>query len=108
MLSLADVHISYGPVAAVRGCSIAVEQGEYVALVGPNGAGKSTLLKTVAGLLTPRAGVIRWEEEMISATPPQRPASTRSTPRSSRSPRSGSGTSRPTRRCSASSCRWRR
>ena len=43
-----------------------------VALVGPNGAGKSTLLKTIAGLLVPRAGVIRWEGKNISAASPQR------------------------------------
>jgi branched-chain amino acid transport system ATP-binding protein len=43
-----------------------------VALVGPNGAGKSTLLKTIAGLLVPRAGVIRWDDKTISAASPQR------------------------------------
>jgi branched-chain amino acid transport system ATP-binding protein len=43
-----------------------------VALVGPNGAGKSTLLKTISGVLAPRAGVIRWDDETISAASPQR------------------------------------
>jgi branched-chain amino acid transport system ATP-binding protein len=38
-----------------------------VALLGPNGAGKSTLLKSIAGLLRPRAGSIRWQGEDLGA-----------------------------------------
>jgi branched-chain amino acid transport system ATP-binding protein len=43
-----------------------------VALVGPNGAGKTTLLKAISGLLESRHGVIRWKNEMIDKTSPQR------------------------------------
>jgi branched-chain amino acid transport system ATP-binding protein len=71
MLALADVHVSYGPVAAVRGCSIAVDQGQYVALVGPNGAGKSTLLNTIAGLYKPRQGSIIFDGEPIEGRRPE-------------------------------------
>jgi len=38
-----------------------------VALVGANGAGKSTLLRTIAGLVRPRAGIIRWQGEDLGA-----------------------------------------
>ena len=60
-LELADVEAAYGDVRALSGVSLSVRAGEIVALLGPNGAGKSTLLRTVAGLLRPRAGTIRWD-----------------------------------------------
>jgi branched-chain amino acid transport system ATP-binding protein len=72
MLQIENLVVTYGPLLALQGVSLTIQPGEMVALVGPNGAGKSTLLKTIAGLLAPRAGVIRWEEEIISAAPPQR------------------------------------
>jgi branched-chain amino acid transport system ATP-binding protein len=72
MLEIKDLVVTYGPLPALQGVSLMIRPGEMVALVGPNGAGKSTLLKTVAGLLAPRAGVIRWKDEIISAAPPQR------------------------------------
>ena len=39
LLQLEDLHVRYGPVAAVRGLSIDVGKGEIVGLIGPNGAG---------------------------------------------------------------------
>lgn len=45
---------------ALRGVSVALREGERVAVVGPNGAGKSTLLLVFAGLVTPTSGVLRW------------------------------------------------
>ena len=72
MLEIENLVVAYGPLPALQGVSLMIRPGEMVALVGPNGAGKSTLLKTIAGLLPPRAGVIRWQDEIITATPPQR------------------------------------
>jgi len=65
VLEVQDLHVSYGDIRALSGVTLAVGRGEIVALVGPNGAGKSTLLKCIAGLLRPRAGAIRWQDESL-------------------------------------------
>ena len=49
----------YGPVTALGGVDLAVEEGELVGLLGPNGAGKSTLVKIGCGLVRPSAGEAR-------------------------------------------------
>ena len=50
LLSVKDLHVSYGAIKAVRGISFDINEGEIVTLIGANGAGKSTTLNTVAGL----------------------------------------------------------
>jgi ABC-2 type transport system ATP-binding protein len=49
----------YGPRAAVRGVSFAIEEGEVIGLLGPNGSGKSTILRVLAGYLPPSSGTVR-------------------------------------------------
>ena len=70
MLRLDDVHTYYGNIAALRGVSLEVHQGEIVALIGANGAGKTTTLRTISGLLRPRFGAIYFEGERIDGAPP--------------------------------------
>ena len=72
MLEVKSLQVAYGPLLALYGVDLMIRPGEMVALVGPNGAGKSTLLKTISGLLVRRAGTIRWQDESISQTSPQR------------------------------------
>lgn len=72
MLQVENLRVAYGPLLALHGVDLIVRPGEMVALVGPNGAGKSTLLKTISGLLTPRDGAMRWQDETIDTAPPQR------------------------------------
>jgi branched-chain amino acid transport system ATP-binding protein len=72
MLEIDGLEVSYGALTALHGVDLTIKAGEMVALVGPNGAGKSTLLKTIAGLLSPRTGMIRWEGKRLSGEPPQR------------------------------------
>lgn len=59
MIQLVGVSKSFGPVAAVDGFDLIVEQGARVAVLGPSGCGKTTLLRLVAGLELPDAGTIR-------------------------------------------------
>jgi ABC-2 type transport system ATP-binding protein len=47
---------------ALSGVDIKIEEGQIVGLLGPNASGKTTLLKTVAGLLQPTAGCVRYYE----------------------------------------------
>jgi branched-chain amino acid transport system ATP-binding protein len=62
MLELEGVHAVYGKkIRALKGISLEVRAGEIVALIGNNGAGKSTIMKTVAGLLQPEKGVVRFQ-----------------------------------------------
>jgi branched-chain amino acid transport system ATP-binding protein len=70
MLEIQGLEASYGDVPVLSSVSVTVAPGEIVALLGPNGAGKSTLLGCVAGLVRPRAGVIRWEGQDLRAVSP--------------------------------------
>jgi branched-chain amino acid transport system ATP-binding protein len=70
VLELQDVTTRYGAVTALDAVSLRVDAGEVVALVGPNGAGKTTLLNTVAGLLRPATGSIRFRGESIAGSEP--------------------------------------
>jgi branched-chain amino acid transport system ATP-binding protein len=58
MLTVERLSVRYGGVQALRDVSIAVGDGELVAVVGPNGAGKSTLLNTIAGRTRTREGAV--------------------------------------------------
>ena len=69
MLELDDVHTYYGHIHALKGITVAVNEGEIVTLIGSNGAGKSTTLKTISGLLTPRTGQVRLQGQVISGLP---------------------------------------
>src|SRR6185437_7922993 len=58
-----DVH-ALGPV------DLALQQGEFFALVGPSGCGKSTLLDIIAGLTAPSAGEVVFEGRPVAGSPP--------------------------------------
>ncbi|MEO5825083.1 MAG: heme ABC exporter ATP-binding protein CcmA [Gemmatimonadales bacterium] len=64
----------FGPVAALRGVTLAVGAGEVVMLLGPNGAGKSTLLRCLAGLARPTRGTVRIGGADLSRDPSARAA----------------------------------
>lgn len=56
VLSMVDVHKSYGIIPALCGVSFDVQAGEYIGLLGPNGAGKSTLFQVITGLFSADQG----------------------------------------------------
>ena len=56
----------------VQGVSLRVAEGEFVTLLGSNGAGKTTLLRTIAGVIKPARGIIRFREKEIQGLPPHR------------------------------------
>ena len=70
LLELREVVAGYEEVEVLRGVSLSVRTGEIVCIIGANGAGKSTLLRTVFGLMTPRAGSIRFAGDEIARRPP--------------------------------------
>jgi putative spermidine/putrescine transport system ATP-binding protein len=61
---------NYGPVVALDGVDITIEQGEFFTLLGPSGSGKTTLLRLIAGFERPDAGVIELDGRDISRVPP--------------------------------------
>ena len=73
MLEIQDLSVSYGGLAALRGVSLTVDEGQFVAIVGPNGAGKTTLFKAISGTVTPASGTISFEgRDLLAVPPPER------------------------------------
>ena len=59
LLTVVDLHVSYGQVKALQGVNVSVSDGEIVSVIGPNGAGKTTLADTIAGFL-PFQGTVQY------------------------------------------------
>jgi branched-chain amino acid transport system ATP-binding protein len=69
LLAIDAIDAFYGDFQALYGVSLRIEAGQVVAVIGANGAGKSTLLRTIAGLMHPRRGRIRFGGEDTTALP---------------------------------------
>ncbi len=70
ILQLSNVESAYGPVKAIRGVSLKVEQGQIATVLGSNGAGKTTILKTISGIIDPRKGTVEFQGRDITAQDP--------------------------------------
>jgi len=69
LLEVRELRVTYGHVEAVRGVSLAVEEGRIVTLIGPNGAGKTSLLSALAGLVRPAGGAVRLGGRDVTGIP---------------------------------------
>ena len=74
LLEVENLSKSFGALRATDGVSLAVQDGETLAIIGPNGAGKTTLISQLAGNLRPDAGSIRFAGEDVTALPAPRRA----------------------------------
>jgi branched-chain amino acid transport system ATP-binding protein len=72
LLEVDDIHTYYGNIHALKGVSLAVEQGEIVTLIGGNGAGKTTTLNTISGILRPRTGMVRLDGNDLATVAPHK------------------------------------
>ena len=66
LLEIRGLRVNYGPIQAIRGIDVDVEQGSIVALLGANGAGKTTTLRAVTGILKPAGGSIRLDGQELT------------------------------------------
>ena len=72
LIDISDLHVRFGPVHAVRGVTLAVNEGEAFGIVGESGSGKSTVLRAICGLAPTSAGTIRIDGQTLTA--PRSPA----------------------------------
>jgi branched-chain amino acid transport system ATP-binding protein len=66
LLEVSDLHVSYGPIQALKGVSLHVAEGEVVAILGANGAGKTTLMRRLSGLIASQSGVIHFAGQDVT------------------------------------------
>ncbi len=66
IVSLRDVHKSYGALEVIKGISFDVGQGEVVCIIGPSGSGKSTLIRCINGLSPIQRGSIKVEGQEVN------------------------------------------
>jgi ABC-type Fe3+/spermidine/putrescine transport system ATPase subunit len=75
-LALRGIEKRYGDVVAVSGVDLELKEGEFVSLLGPSGCGKTTTLRMIAGFISPSAGTIEMNGQMLSspsgALPPEK------------------------------------
>jgi branched-chain amino acid transport system ATP-binding protein len=70
LLAVEGLTTNYGSISALRNATLEVRPGEVVGLVGPNGAGKTTLVGTLAGLVAPAAGAVRFDRVDVTGHAP--------------------------------------
>jgi branched-chain amino acid transport system ATP-binding protein len=72
ILKLRNIETYYGPIMAIRGVSLDVEEGSIVTVLGANGAGKTTILKAISGVMDLQKGSIVFENREIRNMDPDR------------------------------------
>jgi len=69
LLAVKDLVVHYGVIRALAGVTLAVGEGQVVALIGANGAGKTTTLRAVSGMLRPTSGTVTLRGAEITGLP---------------------------------------
>ncbi len=69
ILKISNLKLNYGPISALKGIDLTVQEGQIVAILGANGAGKTSTLKVISGLLKPSAGEIIFDGKNITGKP---------------------------------------
>ena len=70
LLRVNSIETFYGPIQAIRGVSLDVDEGQIVTVLGANGAGKTSVLRTISGVLDPERGQVMFEGRDIARMPP--------------------------------------
>ena len=71
-LKTRDLRKTYGPVVALTGANIDLDEGEFVTLLGPSGSGKTTMLMMIAGLVQPDSGEVWIDGRLATYAPPHK------------------------------------
>ena len=74
LLNLRNIETYYGPIMAIRGVSLEVNEGSIVTILGANGAGKTTVLKTISGAMDPQKGSVTFDDVDITGWDPDKVA----------------------------------
>ncbi len=72
LLQVKNIETYYGPIMAIKGISLEVEEGDIVTILGANGAGKTTVLKTISGVMEPEKGTIEFAGQRIEGWAPDK------------------------------------
>lgn len=72
LLQVRNIETYYGPIMAIKGVSLDVEEGDIVTILGANGAGKSTILKTISAVMDPEKGTIEFMDQRIDGMNPDK------------------------------------
>ncbi|MCO6188315.1 ABC transporter ATP-binding protein [Rhizobium sp. L1K21] len=70
LLKIDNLESYYGPIMAIRGVSLEVNEGQIVTVLGANGAGKTTLMKTICGVMDPEKGTVKLNGQEIQGQDP--------------------------------------
>ena len=65
MLSVQDLHKSFGDIHALDGCTFELARGQMLGFLGPNGAGKTTAMRIAFRLIKPDSGQVTWDGEPV-------------------------------------------
>jgi branched-chain amino acid transport system ATP-binding protein len=77
LLTLEELHLNFGGVAALAGVSLEVPAHDFFAIIGPNGAGKTSIFNCISGIYAPTRGLIRFDGRDITGLKPHQRAQLR-------------------------------